>query len=266
VPRGAFLISELTRAQKHPPGHQLAHMCSTRPAARVQAFSLALRHSLAVARALKYVTKQHSRHIAEDQPSLEPIMEMTAPVAQPIPASAQAAPVTAQAVPALIVKTNEGCNAARCTHITLMVFGSINIVWAILSILVADVIGLVVYLAMGILGVVAGSMMNPCGCCGDPKGGGCACGHNTKCISIMSIVNSLFHLAVLIWTIVLMAQIGDACDVGQGGCGGLGALFIIALGVGAAWDVISGIICVVAAVTAWKAGAATSDFVNLGQI
>ena len=88
----------------------------------------------------------------------------------------------------------------RCIHVTLMVFGIINVVRAILGIVTAPI---VLYVAMGILGITAGAMMNPCGYCSDPHAGDCAFGLNTKCIAIVSMVNSLFHLAVLIHTIVV---------------------------------------------------------------
>jgi hypothetical protein len=62
----------------------------------------------------------------------------------------------------------EGCGPFRCTHITVMIFGIINIILGISSISEANWVGLFMNLAMGSLGIAAGAMANPCGCCSDP--------------------------------------------------------------------------------------------------
>ena len=153
-------------------------------------------------------------------------------------------------------------NKIKFVHILLTVFGAVNISLAILSIPISallstdnNVIGSALFLFMGILGTVAGGMMNPCNCCVDPLVGDCACGNNTKCISIISIVNSLVHLGWGIVLMVLMAIIGNTCDVAaeDDGCLGFGKFMMQVYGICLAWVVISGIICVVAAITAWKA-------------
>jgi hypothetical protein len=176
------------------------------------------------------------------------------------PAGVQMVPV-AQTVPVVVLANREGCAGLRCTHITITVFGFINMIVGILSILSGDLAVLILNLAMGMLGIVAGLLMNPCGCCTDPVSGSCACGKNTKCIAIISMINSVIHVVVIIVIILFMAMIGEACDIdydydydydGSGGCGG-GAVVAI-LGAITGWYFFSLIVCIMAAVTAWKAG------------
>jgi len=177
---------------------------------------------------------------------------MEAPVATAVPAGAQMVPV-AQTVPVVVLANREGCAGLRCTHITITVFGFINLSVGILSILGGNLVGLILDLTIGILGIVPGLLMNPCGCCTDPVSGSCACGKNTKCIAIISMVNSAIHLVVIILTIILMAEIGAACDIDSGGCGGFGGAFVAILGAITGWYFVSLIVCIMAAVTAWKA-------------
>ena len=168
------------------------------------------------------------------------------------PVGAQMVPV-AQTVPVVVLANREGCAGLRCTHITITVFGFINLIVGILSIISGNLVAFILDLTMGILGIVAGLLMNPCGCCTDPVSGSCAGGKNTKCIAIISIVNSVIHLVVIILTILLMTAIGDACDIGRGGCGGFGGAIVAILGAITGWYFVSLIVCIMAAVTAWKA-------------
>ena len=187
-------------------------------------------------------------------------MEMTPPVAQATPV-ALGAPVMAQpapvggAQPAFEVRT--GCGPLRCMHITVMVFGIINLVLGILSIFTANWIGLLMGLAMGALGITAASLMNPCGCCTDPVPGTCECCNpaGTKCIAAVNIVNCVVHIVQMILIIVLMVMIGEACDVTSkdNQCLGFGQAIVAVLGAFLGWYTISLIICVVAAVYAFKA-------------
>ena len=88
---------------------------------------------------------------------------------------AQATPALAQVVPAgglqTGLKVREGCGPFRCIHITVMIFGIINIILGILSIFSANWVGLFMNLAIGSLGIAAGAMANPCGCCSEPVPG-----------------------------------------------------------------------------------------------
>ena len=187
-------------------------------------------------------------------------MEMTPPVAQATPV-ALGAPVMAQpapvggAQPAFEVRA--GCGPLRGIHITVMVFGIINLVLGILSIFTANWIGLLMGLAMGALGITAASLMNPCGCCTDPVPGTCECCNpaGTKCIAAVNIVNCVVHIVQMILIIVLMVMIGEACDVTSkdNQCLGFGRAIVAILGAFLGWYTISLIICVVAAVYAFKA-------------
>jgi hypothetical protein len=190
-------------------------------------------------------------------------MDTTGPV-QPMDAEPQAVPVAqAPNVPAVFINRNK----IKSVHMLLTVFGAVNIslwfVGALVSLMGPSTnnneIGSALFLLMGFLGTVAGGMMNPCNCVDqvDPLVGDCACGNNTKCISIISIVNSLVHLGCGIVLMVLMVIIGNTCDVAEevDGCMGIGNFLMTVYGICLAWVVISGIICVVAAITAWKADA-----------
>ena len=188
-------------------------------------------------------------------------MEMTPPVAQATPV-ALGAPVMAQpapvggAQPAFEVRT--GCGPLRCMHITVMVFGIINLVLGMLSIFSANWIGFFMGLAMGALGITAASLMNPCRCCTqdhDPVPGTCECCNpaGTKCIAAVNIVNCVVHIVNIILINVLMAAIGEECDVTNNQCHGFGEAIFVILGAFLAWYAISLIICVVAAVYACKA-------------
>ena len=166
---------------------------------------------------------------------------------------AQPAPVGG-AQPAFEVRA--GCGPLRGIHITVMVFGINNLVLGILSIFSANWIGFVMGLAMGALGITAASLMNPCGCCTDPVPGTCECCNpaGTKCIAAVNIVNCVVHIVHMILIIVFMVAIGEACDVtGDNRCLGLGQDIVIILGAFLGWYTISLIICVVAAVYAFKA-------------
>ena len=145
-------------------------------------------------------------------------------------------------------------------HITVMVFGIINLVLGILSIFAANWIGFFMGLAMGALGITAASLMNPCRCCTqdhDPVPGTCECCNpaGTKCIAAVNIVNCVVHIVQMILIIVLMVMIGEACDVtsNDNQCLGFGQAIVAVLGAFLGWYTISLIICVVAAVYAFKA-------------
>ena len=187
---------------------------------------------------------------------------MTPPTAQAIAVVpvAQATPALVQTAPAgglqTGLKVQEGCGPFRCIHITVMIFGIINVILGILSLFSENVVGLVMFLVMGSLGIAAGAMANPCGCCSDPVPGTCHCCNpaGTKCIAAVSITNSVFHVVIMIFIIVSMVVIGEGCDVtGNNRCLGIGGAIVAILGAFLAWFVVSLIICVVAAVYAFKA-------------
>ena len=114
-------------------------------------------------------------------------------------------------------------------------------------------------------------MMNACGCCSDPVYGtcdtcsgnsGCSCG--TKCVAIVHVVNVVWHIGTIIWIIVFMVQIGDACNVtGESRCGGIGEAIVAILGAICGWYVISLIVCAVALFFALNVTANQPGFSNI---
>ena len=158
---------------------------------------------------------------------------MTPPVAQATPV-ALGTPVLAQAAPVAGVQTafgqevRSGCGPLRCIHITVMIFGIINLFVGLMSMVSDSWFGLIMGLAMGALGITAGSMMNamtPCGCCSDPVPGTCQCCNpaGTKCIAGVNIANCVLHIVNIILIIIIVVAVGEGCDLtSDNRCGGRG--------------------------------------------
>jgi len=130
----------------------------------------------------------------------------------------------------------------RCLHITLIIFGCIHVIIGILfgSVgmlfgFVACIVGMLFGFVPGILGIVSGSVINPCVLCPAPASG------IVKCAAIMSIINSVLHVAAMGFTIWLTVEISTAMD--------LVIDFLVLLII---WYFISLVICATAAVTAWR--------------
>ena len=140
----------------------------------------------------------------------------------------------------------------RCLHITLIVFGCIHVVVGIINLLDDNIVGLVFALTTGVLGIVAGAMVNPCGCCSDPAGG------TFKSAAILSVINSVIHAAEMGFTIWVIVEFIKLCKANQdpyGGCGALGVAPAVAVGILVAilmWIFISFAICAAGAVVAWR--------------
>ena len=134
----------------------------------------------------------------------------------------------------------------RCLHIAMIVFGCIHVVVGIVNLMGANIVGLLFALATGILGIVAGAMVNPCGCCSDPASG------TVKCVAIMSIINSVIHVAEMGFTIWYIALVAGACNSAARGCGSLGDAIVGILVASFIWIFISFVICAAGAVVAWR--------------
>jgi len=128
----------------------------------------------------------------------------------------------------------------------MIVFGCIHVVVGIVNLMGANIVGLLFALATGILGIVAGAMVNPCGCCSDPASG------TVKCVAIMSIINSVIHVAEMGFTIWYIALVAGACNSAPRGCGSLGDAIVGILVASLIWIFISFVICAAGAVVAWR--------------
>jgi hypothetical protein len=163
-----------------------------------------------------------------------------------------------------LLQNRDGCATLRCIHITLLIFGVFNLILAILNFLTSNIMGLIFGLLTGILGIVPGAMMNTCGCCSDPGLPG-----TVKCISIMSIINSVLHVIEMGWhaywtAIIIRSQCYSCSPDGFIGC--FCGLVIAILTAFIIWYFVSFVICVVAAVNAWKAWKETSKMSSAEQL
>jgi len=142
-----------------------------------------------------------------------------------------------------------------CLHVAIIVFGCIHVVVGIINLLDDNIVGLLFAafaLTTGVLGIVAGAMVNPCGCWSDPAGG------TFKCAAILSVINSVIHAAEMGFTIWVIVEFIKLCKANQdpyGGCGFLGVAPAVAVGILVAtlmWIFISFAICAAGAVVAWR--------------
>ena len=132
-----------------------------------------------------------------------------------------------------------------CLHVAIIVFGCIHVVVGIINLLGDNIVGLVFALTTGVLGIVAGAMVNPCGCCSDPAG------PTFKCAAILSVINSVIHAAEMGFTIWYIVEISKLCNT-YGGCGALGDAAVGILVAILMWIFISFAICAAGAVVAWR--------------
>ena len=137
----------------------------------------------------------------------------------------------------------------RCLHITMIIFGCIQVSFILLSIALASgsstgIFGLFLVVT-GILGIVAGAMINPCGFCSDPGPG------TVKCIAIISYINSVLHAVVIVLLMIVLVMIlmssddrdDDRADDIRG---------LVIIGSVILWYFINFIICAAAGVVAWQ--------------
>jgi hypothetical protein len=182
--------------------------------------------------------------------------------ALPPPPPPRAAPTTAfseglalHAHPEPEIRRSGCLCGVSCLHVAIIVFGCIHVVVGIINLLDDNIVGLVFAafaLTTGVLGIVAGAMVNPCGCWSDPAGG------TFKCAAILSVINSVIHAAEMGFTIWVIVEFIKLCKANQdpyGGCGFLGVAPAVAVGILVAilmWIFISFAICAAGAVVAWR--------------
>ena len=129
----------------------------------------------------------------------------------------------------------------RCLHITLFVFGCIHVIIGIFNVQYLNIVGILFGFVAGILGIASGSVIHPCVLCPAPASG------IVKWAAIMSIINSVLHVAAIGFTIWVTAVISTAID--RGAFGDAVIEFYVSMII---WYFISLVICATAAVAAWR--------------